>query len=270
MEDADIDAGPPAQQPQPPRDIKLPLFWASRPAAWFLLAESRFRLRHINDEQQRFDHLLSALPETNVGESIDIIEDAAAGENPYSFLKERLLETHVLSTTEMLELLYAAEPMGSRKPSQLLTGMLQYCPVGEDKGIFFHFMFLQRLPTSLRSLLGEVEHGDPRGLAARADRLWAIHSNQASTIANVEDDPAIAAVASTHRGGAGPQRGRGKAPPQKQAKGTKTGTPAGNGSSRAKSPSPMDLAQASAGLCYFHWSFGEKARSCRAPCTWGN
>ncbi len=54
----------PDDEPQQPlqRDIKLPPFWTSRPRAWFTYVESRFRLRHITDDQQMFDHVLSALP----------------------------------------------------------------------------------------------------------------------------------------------------------------------------------------------------------------
>jgi hypothetical protein len=50
-------------EPQQPlqRDIKLPPFWTSRPRAWFMYVESRFRLRRITDDQQMFDHVLSAL-----------------------------------------------------------------------------------------------------------------------------------------------------------------------------------------------------------------
>jgi hypothetical protein len=47
-------------------------------------------------------------------------------------------------------------------------------------------MFLQRLLQSLRTLLGEVECGDPRVLAAGADRLWASYGKQQQEIAFVE------------------------------------------------------------------------------------
>jgi hypothetical protein len=99
-------------------------------------------------------------------------------DTPYSTLQERLLETHTVSNFEKLELLFKTGQPGARKPSQLLNSMLEYCPQGEERGVFFHFMFLQRLPQSLRTLLGEVEHGDTRALAARADRLWACHGKQ--------------------------------------------------------------------------------------------
>ena len=61
--------------PQPQlRDIKLPTFWTTRPRAWFTFVESRFRLRGIDDEQMKFDHVLAALPPEMVAQVLDIVE----------------------------------------------------------------------------------------------------------------------------------------------------------------------------------------------------
>jgi hypothetical protein len=252
-------------------DVKLPVFWPSRPDAWFTLAESRFRLRQVTDSQQKFDHLLSALPDAVIAEILDVIADAEEQEDPYMHVKERLMETHALSDFEKLEQLYKCEPLGGRKPSQLLAAMLAFCPDGEEKGIFFHFMFLQRLPLHLRSMLGDVTHGDPRALAAKADRLLSLNP-QSSTVAAVseQNDPATASVAAV-----APSRGRGRGGRQNQGRGrgggarggAQGGTQAGGNSSKT-SPSPANLAQESSGLCYFHWTFGERANNCKGDCSW--
>ena len=137
-------------------------------------------------------------------------------------------------------------------------------------------MLLQRLPASLRSLLGEVDHGDPRALAACADRLWSVHSSQHGTIAaaTASEERLVAAVSSaaatkgksSHRGKG---RGASRAPCGTTAASTVTSA-ASTLSTRAQLPAPSDLARSSTGLCFYHWTFGEKARSCNAPCTWGN
>ena len=31
---------------------------------------------------------------------------------------------------------------------------------------------------------------------------------------------------------------------------------------------PVSLARDSAGLCFYHWSFGKRANNCTAPCSW--
>jgi hypothetical protein len=43
------------------------------------------------------------------------------------------------------------EPLGARKPSELLNHMLELCPRGEEKNKFFLFLFLQRLPIGAES-----------------------------------------------------------------------------------------------------------------------
>ncbi len=262
----------PAQQPS--RDIKLPVFWPSRPKAWFTYIESRFRLRHISDEQVQFDHVLSALPEDMVGQILDLVE-AAPEATPYTFLKTRILETHQLSDYEKFDMLVKMEPMGNRKPSQLLAAMMEFCPTGMERTLPFYYYFTQRLPAALRTQLGEVEHGDPRALAARADRLWTMHSPGSSAVAAFESAaPAISAMRGSARGHGGrgrggSQRGRGNQRPAPVAPPALSGASTAAASAPAD-PTPSALARLSSGLCFFHWNFADKAQKCEAPCSWGN
>lgn len=247
-------------QPVPERfvDVKLPAFWSSRPAAWFLLAESRFRLRRVETEEAKFDHLLSALQEDVLAQVLDVVSGDPNNLQPYTTLKDRLLEQHTLSDYEKLEKLFKMPDMGARKPSQLLTSMLEFCPAGQEQQIFFHFMFLQRLPSSLRTLLGEVEHGDPRALAARADRLWACHSKQHQTVAAVQEQAEEAEpVAAVRQGFQAAKKQAGKQKP-----------PVKSGGGGKSAVAPTDLARASSGLCWAHWRFGDKANVCKSPCSW--
>ena len=101
------------------------------------------------------------------------------------------------------------EPLGARRPSELLAAMLEACPRGQETNIFFTHLFLCRLPAELRIMLGEDDHQDVRNLVAKADKLWAMHGQKSSLIAAVdqpeEDGAFIAAVGATrghgHRGG---------------------------------------------------------------------
>jgi hypothetical protein len=63
----------------------------------------------------------------------------------------------------------------ARKPSQLLASMLSVCPLGMEIQPVFQYLFLQRLPQRLRTLLAEQDCSDICALAALADRLWASH-----------------------------------------------------------------------------------------------
>jgi hypothetical protein len=69
-------------------------------------------------QQRRFDLLLAAMPEKIL--IMDIVED-------YDTLKACLLETHTLSDQEKMNILFKSEPLGGRKPPQMLTNFSAYC-----------------------------------------------------------------------------------------------------------------------------------------------
>jgi hypothetical protein len=73
----------------------------------------------------------------------------------YEFFKNELLNIHQLSDYEKFDMLVKMEPMGGRKPSQLLHAMLEFCPLGMERHFSFHYFFMQRLPQALRTQLGE-------------------------------------------------------------------------------------------------------------------
>ncbi len=56
-------------------NLQLPTFWEDKPASWFALAESRFWLNGVGDEQVRFDLLVNSLNKESVGRVLDIVEN---------------------------------------------------------------------------------------------------------------------------------------------------------------------------------------------------
>jgi hypothetical protein len=260
------------QQPQQ-RDIKLLPFWTTRPRAWFTFVESWFRLRGIEEDQSRFDHVLSALPAEMISQVIDIV-DTMPAEGLYEHFKNQLLEVQQLLDYEKFDVLIKMEPMGGQKPSQLLHAMLEFCPVGMEKHLSFHYLYMQRLPQVLRTQLGEVQAGDLRGLAARADRLWSVQAPSGGVAAVMDEQDGVAAVAAVKPAARGRGRGGGRGGQQatvaKAAAKTAASGGAGAAGTPAADPTPSDLARMSSGLCFFHWAFADKASKCVPPCMWGN
>ena len=178
------------------------------------------------------------------------------------------------------------ETLGARRPSELLAAMLEACPRGQETNIFFTHLFLCRLPAKLQIMLGEDDHQDVRNLVVKADKLWALHGQKSSLVATMdqpEEEPSIvAAVSSRGRGGRGGRGGRSNRGQQPTARGHQhqpgglssdqqhrqaSQQPSG-GQTAATSVSPSDLARMGSDLCFFHWSWGDKARNCVAPCSW--
>ena len=132
-------------------------------------------------------------------------------------------------------------------------------------------------------MLGEDDHQDVRLLINKADKLWAMHGQKTHLVAAVEqpveDNPSLlTAVSSRGHGGRGGHGGR-----DKGQQNSSRGQPGNNnrgqqhcqqpqqssgGQSAVASTSPSDIARIGSDLCFFHWSWGEKARNCVAPCGW--
>jgi hypothetical protein len=94
-----------AVPPTHPSKLTLPVFWISVPAAWFAFAEAKFQTSNITSQRVMFDLLVAAIPEKNLSQVMDIINNIPAF-NPYEVLKLRLFEAHVLSDQEKMDALF--------------------------------------------------------------------------------------------------------------------------------------------------------------------
>ncbi len=213
--------------------LRLPLLCAENSEAWFGIAESRFRLHNIEDEQVKFDLVVNPLPKECLRTVLDLVtnppeEDAYGAikerlsehHTAHEAIKERLSEHHNLTEFQRVEKIHAMEALDGRKPSELLHEMLELCPTGHEASPFFLFLYLQRLHIFLCIMLGEDDYEDIRAVTVKEDKLWAIHAHQQhGTVAAVEPAPAepaaIAAVKGSFSkpgyGGSGRGRGHGKA-----------------------------------------------------------
>jgi hypothetical protein len=97
------------------------------------------------EEWDRFDHTITTLSK----EIIQLCFHAVAhpdDDEPYTVLKEDLLQQHSLTKCQRIERLLSVGPLGSRRPSQLLAEMMELCHDDEEASCFFVFFFLQLLP----------------------------------------------------------------------------------------------------------------------------
>jgi uncharacterized membrane protein YgcG len=260
--------------------VKLPPFWPSNPAAWFANADGQFALRNITDQRTRYYNVLTALPESTVNLIADLVESEDLPVDAYFQLRARLNAAHTLTDYQKVEQLFALPPLGARRPSEMLAEMVRLCPRGQEDSVFFTYCFLHRLPRELRVLLTDVDHSDRRSLAVRADRLWSHNFRSAHDSVNavadvaadlsIQDGPVAAVQQSSHRGGGGRNGGgrfnnrRGRNSGSNRSRGGR----GGGGGTPAASMTPSDVARAGSDLCFYHWSWGEKASQCIAPCGW--
>ena len=257
--------------PPPPAvnvHMKLSEYWVDAPVVWFGTAEAQFMSRGVHDELQRFWAVTAALPR-EAAKPVSHLLAAPDAHHPYTTLKAALLAAHQLTPFQRMERLMAMPAMGDKTPSQLLQEMFEFCPTPEQAGKeLFAFLFLHRLPRELRVLLAHESHEDLRQLAAVADEKLAFHSQQAHEggMAAVVNDPsmdpiaAIGAAAGPHR-----QKKKGKAslPPPITPTVVKRTPAVLTTAAAARDP---DKAEFYSGLCWFHWTHGNKAVKCVEGC----
>ena len=115
--------------------LKLPVFSADAPMAWFAVVEAQFKLQRIWSEEERFCNVTAALDKMTLKKVVHLVVTPDIMQ-PYSKLEEALLTSHQLTDFQRVELILAMEPLGSRKPSELLADMWEVCPSDEYNSKF--------------------------------------------------------------------------------------------------------------------------------------
>ena len=238
--------------------VILPPFKAKRPAAWFAQCEDLFRMRGVADQRDMFALCYNMLGDEQQEQVDDIAECRPRPPDAFFRLRDRLVASHSLDVGQRVEQLLALPSLGGQRPSALLAQMRQLCPKGEETGVIFRHLFLQRLPNQVRLQLAEDRHSPVQALAARADTLMAHHSYSAvaavdTPVAVDNQDPLVAAVRDTKRFG-GKDKGKKKAG---------RGDKAAGGQQQ-----PWDLL----GICKRHYEFGKDCYKCADPasCKWAS
>ena len=242
---------------------KLPDFWEDDPATWFAQCEGQFRIARVTSDKTQFDYVVQKLSSVVIKRVRDLILNPPE-EGRYDAIKNRILDAYRRSQYEELRDLHATAALGDRRPTQLMDDILSAIPSLEVTGNaepFVTYVFLSRLPDSLRSLVSVTKYDTLRELAEHADRLWTAsggattYSLSATTFVNSvasnidapSPDPVLAAVSSRQR------------TPQQSSKQARCASGKGHGRH----------------VCAVHrrWlhdalSCAKKCDSCEAPCSW--
>jgi hypothetical protein len=250
--------------------IKLPPFWHNSPAAWFQTVEAQFVVRGVPDPIDRYYVVMAALSEQQSELVSNVLDEEPTAES-YQLLKAALLSSHTLTPYQMVDKLVNLEPLGGRKPSQLMAAMQKLRPPRDEH--FFIYHFLQRLPKEVRILLAHEDFSNTRKLAEKADSLMAIHQAHAPDVTASRDGrkknrggnrrcSRSPSPLSQHHIHFSQSRAASHAASRTASRAaSRDGRKKNRGGNRrcSRSPSPF---------CHYHIRYGDKARNCVDPCAW--
>ncbi len=222
---------------------------------WFAQAECLFELQGVTCQVKRYCYVVASLTHESMRRVSDLVEQRP-DQDPYEVIRALLLSALQPTNFQRADKLFELPGLGARKPSELMSQMLEICPSGEEKSHLLACLFLRRLPREIQVLLTKVDHKDPKVLPEQADELWALHAHN-SVVAAVQemsvDEAAINALKQQSRDKPGGDK-RKKSWSKKKEKSDCQG---------------LSLsARLESGLCHAHWVYGESATTCHKPCTW--
>jgi len=157
---------PPAAQVNA-ASIKLPEFWVDDPEIWFARVESQFNTRNITQDLTKFDYIVAALDNSSAAEVKAIILDPPANDK-YGVIKKGLLDAFSKSQTQKDAELLSLSGLGDKKPTALLRKIRS---LNSDAETLRRAIFLNQLPSDVRSVLAGQDHVDLDALALSADRI---------------------------------------------------------------------------------------------------
>lgn len=148
--------------------VKIPPFWPLDPELWFLQVEAQFNVRNVTQSKTKYNHVVAAISPETATVVRDVVKNPSE-DDPYKQLKDTLIRRVGMSQHQRLQKLLSDEEIGDRKPSQMLRDMEHLLGEVESKQILRE-LFLQRLPTNLRTVLATLDLELPE-LAEKADNI---------------------------------------------------------------------------------------------------
>lgn len=256
-------------------NFKLPEFWAADSELWFLTIESTFRKNKITSSLTKFDHVISALPQSSAAVVRDILR-APPEDQPYEYLKSELIRRTTESEHRRLQQLLTAEELGDRKPTELLRRMEQL--LGDKapnmETTILRELFLQRLPQPVRMILSTSTTDSTATLARMADQIMdagfpsisAVQTHD-TTLHAARPSPAVEdkiaqLLSSNSRMEARMDQLTRELKDLRMRHSRSSSASRRTNEERRRSKSP-----AKHQVCWYHYRHGNDAKKCQPPCT---
>lgn len=237
--------------------FRVPPIWKSDIELWFLQVESGFVTAGITSETTKYHCVVSAL-DVEVLSCVRDILIAPPADNPYTSVKQRIIQQFAQSENVRLRTLLQDIHLGDKRPSQLLHEM-QNLAAGKVSDEVLRTLFLQRLPNNVQQILS-ISKDNTTDLALVADKICEV-SNFSAQISEIKSPVSATEFHEL----------------KKQIKiltdtleKLSVNADKRNLNTRRKRSRSRTRSESVAGskpLCWYHFKFGDKASTCVKPCS---
>ena len=175
------------------RSPKIPSFFRSDPAVWFMQVEASLRNARITVESTKAYFVSAAVDAEVVACVKDIVSESPPSSDVYQRIKSRVIATFACSAESNLRKLLKGQVPTDGKPSLVLS-RLRNLNVGKCDDAVIRSIFLEQLPANHRAILAATGSDDLDRLAEIADKI-ADHSGPVEThIASATKTPSPPAL----------------------------------------------------------------------------
>jgi len=232
---------------------------------WFAQAEAVFRWSNVTVSFTKYDHVLMKLPEAVVVSVRNLVSSIQPTDlNVYEKLKARLTASYAKTRWQQVFALLRHPDISDRRPSQLMNEMLALLPVGDNGDLtLFLWLFLLRLPVSMRDHLAAADLQTAEKMAAHADMLWDAWVGESSVAVL-----SVAVDAVSVRSPAGDSRRSPNRDSRRRSPDRHRQNNGRDGNHQPRRQTPGRTGNCSSSLCFYHERYGNKADRCEPNCTW--
>uniref|UniRef100_A0A5S6QIF2 Retrotransposon gag domain-containing protein n=1 Tax=Trichuris muris TaxID=70415 RepID=A0A5S6QIF2_TRIMR len=236
--------------------ISVPTFNSADPELWFVRLDLFFAQQNVSDEATKLQLAFTGMSDEVLASFRDFIFNATKEAKPFTAFKQLCLKRLTDSKERRIHQALHAEELGDRKPSEFLRYLQQLLerPLSDP---ILRELFLSRLPNHVRSTLVPFSDLELGQLAELADRVIVHQSTPICAVsqANAATEEKLLRVEKLLEELLLEQRRRPRSPRSSETR---------------RSPTPTRLGRstmAEVPLCYYHRTFGNRARKCTPPCA---
>lgn len=243
--------------------VKLPPFWADRPAVWFAQIEAQFEISGISADSTKYNYVISQLDTKHAAEIEDIITQPPKTEK-YDKVKMELIRRLSATEEQRIRKLLSDEEIGDRKPSQFLRHLRSLAgTIMQDQSILRQ-LWLRRLPGHIQAIITAQAELPLDKLADLADKILevtpvpmtpAVYAASAPIQTSAEMHSLTTCLEELTRQVAA-LTGRGREFNRS------------NSPNRSRSKSRDSRGRNESQLCWYHRVYKNKAVKCDQPCSW--